>query len=88
VSSLIQTNNTELSNVFDRQTVVQQLRSLQVLETVHLMAGGFSHRMKWRAFKTRYHCLAPSSRLLKEDENVAGYCEVCFEWGTWIFISD
>lgn len=72
-----QTNNTEAANVFDRQTVVHQLRALQVLETVHLMAGGFSHRMKWRAFKTRYHCLAPSSRLLKEDENVIDYCEVC-----------
>ncbi len=26
--------------MFERETVIQQLRSLQVLETVHLMAGG------------------------------------------------
>ena len=61
--------------MFERETVVQQLRSLQVLETAHLMAGGLSHRMKWRAFKTRYHCLAPSARPLKEDENISDYCE-------------
>lgn len=77
-TAVSQTNHSETANLFDRQVVVQQLRALQVLETVHLMAGGFSHRMKWRAFKTRYHCLAPSSRLLKEDENVVDYCEVTF----------
>ena len=27
-------------DVFDKDVVIRQLRSLQILETVHLMAGG------------------------------------------------
>lgn len=33
-------NNQEAANTFDRGIVVRQIRSLQVLETVNLMAGG------------------------------------------------
>ena len=39
---------------FDRTHVTNQVRSLQVLETVNLMARGFPHRMRFKAFNSRY----------------------------------
>lgn len=39
----IRSNAAEEANVFDRNVVVAQIRSLQVLETVNLMAGGKQH---------------------------------------------
>lgn len=36
----IKANNTEMSLIFDRGAVMKQIRSLQILETVNLMAGG------------------------------------------------
>ena len=39
---------------FDRTHVTNQVRSLQVLETVNLMARGFPHRMRFKAFNARY----------------------------------
>ncbi|KAG8225228.1 hypothetical protein J437_LFUL012703 [Ladona fulva] len=45
---------------FARQSVRRQIRSLQILETVNLMAGGFPHRMRFKAFNNRYRSLAPS----------------------------
>lgn len=39
---------------FDRTHVTNQVRSLQVLETVNLMARGFPHRMRFKAFNGRY----------------------------------
>ena len=38
---------------FDRTHVTNQVRSLQVLETVNLMARGFPHRMRFKAFNAR-----------------------------------
>merc|ERR1712062_800968 len=35
---------------FDRTCVTDQVRSLQVLETVNLMHSGFPHRMRFKAF--------------------------------------
>ena len=40
-----------------------QVRSLQVLETVNLMAKGFPHRMRHRAFNSRYRMLVKQSLL-------------------------
>ena len=40
---------------FDRAHVAQQIRSLQILETVNLMAKGFPHRMRFKAFNARCH---------------------------------
>ena len=37
--------------------MVRQVRALQVLETVHVMAGGFPHRMRYRAFNQRYRVI-------------------------------
>lgn len=36
----IKANSAEAYHVFDRGTVMKQIRSLQILETVNLMAGG------------------------------------------------
>ena len=46
-------NLTDSATDFDRNLVVQQIRSLQILETVNLMAGGFPHRMRFKAFNAR-----------------------------------
>ena len=40
VPNLFQTSNQGGADMFDKEVVIRQLRSLQVLETVHLMAGG------------------------------------------------
>lgn len=34
-----------------------QVRALQILETVQLMASGYPHRMRFRAFSGRYRAL-------------------------------
>lgn len=39
---------------FDGDVIIRQLRSLQVLETIHLMAGGIPHRMRYKSFNNRY----------------------------------
>lgn len=70
----IRSNSQEIPNRFDRGTVVRQIRSLQVLETVNLMAGGYPHRMRFKAFNTRYRCLAPFARLHRIEEKVTEDC--------------
>ena len=42
---------------FDRSLVSQQLKTLQIIETVHIMSGGFSYRAKFHQFYQRYRCL-------------------------------
>ena len=46
----------------DRGCVVSQLRSLQVLETLHVMAATLPHRYRYRPFNQRYRMLIRSSR--------------------------
>ncbi|KAL4113173.1 hypothetical protein QTP88_016846 [Uroleucon formosanum] len=41
----IKANSTETPDRFDRAVVMRQIRSLQVLETVNLMAGGLNNKM-------------------------------------------
>lgn len=43
--------------LFERATVGRQVRALQVLETTQLMASGYPHRMRFRAFSGRYRAL-------------------------------
>ncbi|XP_022128945.2 unconventional myosin-IXAa isoform X1 [Pieris rapae] len=50
----LRANATETPVLFDRATVASQVRALQILETVQLMANGFPHRMRFRAFCGRY----------------------------------
>ena len=42
---------------FSRSLVSQQLRSLQILDTVRVMASGFSYRVKFQKFYQQYGCL-------------------------------
>ena len=50
----IRPNDTESYSEFNRTLVRQQIRSLQILETLNLMADGFPHRMRFKNFVTRY----------------------------------
>lgn len=72
-------NSQEIPNRFDRGTVVRQIRSLQVLETVNLMAGGYPHRMRFKAFNARYRMLAPFAKLYRRDEKVNDDCHLILQ---------
>ncbi|KAK9736482.1 Myosin head (motor domain) [Popillia japonica] len=56
-----------------------QVRSLQILETVNLMAGGYPHRMRFKAFNSRYRLLAPFTRLQRTEEKVMEDCHVILQ---------
>ncbi|XP_030768013.1 unconventional myosin-IXa isoform X2 [Sitophilus oryzae] len=73
-------NNQETTNRFDRGSVVRQIRSLQVLETVNLMAGGYPHRMRFKAFNSRYRLLAPFTELNRTEEKVTDDCRVILQY--------
>lgn len=75
----IRSNSQETPNRFDRGTVVRQIRSLQVLETVNLMAGGYPHRMRFKAFNTRYRLLAPFARLHRTEDKVTDDCHLILQ---------
>ncbi|CAH0729426.1 unnamed protein product, partial [Brenthis ino] len=53
----LRANANETPMLFDRATVARQVRALQILETVQLMASGYPHRMRFRAFSSRYRAL-------------------------------
>ncbi|KAF5298984.1 hypothetical protein FQA39_LY11616 [Lamprigera yunnana] len=76
----IRSNSQEATNRFDRITVMRQIRSLQILETVNLMAGGFPHRMRFKAFNTRYRLLAPFPRLQRTEEKLIEDCNLILEY--------
>ena len=52
-----------------------QVRSLQVLETVNLMAGGFPHRMRFKNFNSIYWMLAPIKILSRSEELAFDDCK-------------
>ncbi|XP_075226131.1 unconventional myosin-IXb-like dachs [Lycorma delicatula] len=72
----IRANSTETPGRFDKATVMKQIRSLQVLETVNLMAGGYPHRMRFKAFNVRYRLLAPFSKLRRSEERATDDCRL------------
>lgn len=76
----IRSNSLETPNRFDRAIVVRQIRSLQVLETVNLMAGGYPHRMRFKAFNTRYRLLAPFARLHRTEDKVMDDCHLILQY--------
>ena len=53
----IKPNEKESESEFDRNSVLDQIRALQVIETVNLMSAGFPHRMRFKAFNARYRIL-------------------------------
>ncbi|XP_012154175.1 unconventional myosin-IXb-like dachs isoform X1 [Megachile rotundata] len=64
----IRSNGTETPLHLDRAVTMRQIRSLQVLETVNLMAGGYPHRMRFKAFNARYRLIAPFKQLRRAEE--------------------
>jgi len=76
----IRPNETESSSEFDRSLVMQQVRSLQVLETVNLMAGGFPHRMRFKNFNSIYWMLAPIKILSRSEELAYDDCKRILEY--------
>uniref|UniRef100_A0A8D8VKQ4 Myosin-I heavy chain n=1 Tax=Cacopsylla melanoneura TaxID=428564 RepID=A0A8D8VKQ4_9HEMI len=70
----VKANSGELASKFDRGTVMRQIRSLQVLETVNLMAGGYPHRMRFKAFNARYRLLAPFHKLRRTEDRLTEDC--------------
>ena len=75
----IRPNETETSAEFSRSFVIQQIRSLQVLETVNLMAGGLPHRMRFKNFNSRYRLLAPIKTVSRQEEAVMEECQQILE---------
>lgn len=75
----IRSNASEGSNTFERQTIVKQIRSLQILETVNLMASGFPHRMRFKLFTARYRMLAPFRLLRRNDDKALEDCRLILE---------
>lgn len=43
------------------------------------MAGGYPHRVRFRAFNSRYRCLAPFKMLKRTEENVIEDCKTILE---------
>lgn len=75
----IRSNSNEKSNYFDRGTVVNQIRALQVLETVNLMASGYPHRMRFKQFISRYKMLIPFRSLRHSEEISLEDCKVILD---------
>ncbi|XP_059474845.1 unconventional myosin-IXa isoform X2 [Neocloeon triangulifer] len=75
----VRSNSTEAQTQFERATVMRQIRSLQALETVNLMAGGFPHRMRFKAFNSRYRLLAPFKRLRRTEDRVLEDCHTILQ---------
>ncbi|EDW88539.2 unconventional myosin-IXa isoform X2 [Drosophila yakuba] len=76
----IRSNGTEAAGSFDRATVVRQIRSLQVLETVNLMASGFPHRMRFKQFNARYRMLAPFRLLRRSEDKALEDCQLILQY--------
>ncbi|KAK2140441.1 hypothetical protein LSH36_1352g00024 [Paralvinella palmiformis] len=55
----LKTNSGQRRNVFEREVILQQVRTYQILETLHLMTAGFPHRLRYKAFNARYRLLHP-----------------------------
>ncbi|XP_054287258.1 unconventional myosin-IXb-like [Macrosteles quadrilineatus] len=75
----LRANANEVPCRFDKPTVMRQIRSLQVLETVNLMAGGYPHRMRFKAFNARYRLLAPWGKLRRCEERTTEDCRLILQ---------
>ena len=72
-------NSSEKPSFFDKGTVVSQIRALQVLETVNLMASGYPHRMRFKQFISRYKMLIPFRSLRLCEENALEDCKLILD---------
>ncbi|OTF78491.1 Myosin X-like protein [Euroglyphus maynei] len=75
----IKINDREQCDHFDRFTIMRQIRALQVLETVNLMAEGLPHRMRFKAFISRYRLLVHSSCIRQNDDTMLDDCRVILD---------
>jgi dachs len=75
----IRSNVSETIGMFERGIVMKQIRALQVLETVNLMASGFPHRMRFKQFTARYRMLAPFRLLRRNEEKALEDCKLILE---------
>jgi len=71
-----QSNDLEKPNFFDRKPIIRQIRALQILETVNLMACGLPHRMRFRAFNSRFRCIGPFRCFKKSEDKAIDECKV------------
>ncbi|KAI8117599.1 Myosin-I heavy chain [Lucilia cuprina] len=76
----IRSNSSEAAGCFERMTVVKQIRSLQVLETVNLMASGFPHRMRFKQFNARYRMLAPFHVIRRNEDKMEECCNIILQY--------
>uniref|UniRef100_A0A1A9WFZ4 Myosin motor domain-containing protein n=1 Tax=Glossina brevipalpis TaxID=37001 RepID=A0A1A9WFZ4_9MUSC len=76
----IRSNSSEGAGCFERMCVVKQIRSLQVLETVNLMASGFPHRMRFKQFNARYRMLAPFCLVRRSEDKMEECCNMILEY--------
>lgn len=76
----IRSNSSEAAGCFERMTVVKQIRSLQVLETVNLMASGFPHRMRFKQFNARYRMLAPFHLVRRNEDKMEECCNIILQY--------
>jgi dachs protein len=72
----IKSNSNEVPSYFERNTVVRQIRALQILETLNLMSSGYPHRMRFKQFISRYKMLVPSRLLRRCEDNVMEDCRL------------
>lgn len=74
----IKINSREEPYNFDRGIVSQQIRVLQIFETLQLLQSGVAHRSRFHAFARKYSFLSPRKVLCQED---TGYedCKVILE---------
>jgi len=75
----IRSNVTETPGCFDRPTVVRQIRAMQVLETVNLMASGYPHRMRFKQFISRYRMFVPLRLLRRCEEKALEDCKLILD---------
>ncbi|XP_072030082.1 LOW QUALITY PROTEIN: myosin-I heavy chain-like [Amphiura filiformis] len=75
----IKSNNKEEPTSFDSDVVKQQLRSLQILETVHLITGGYPHQLKMSEFVRRYRFLAHHKRLRGTSDRLHDDCKILLD---------
>ncbi|XP_063858660.1 unconventional myosin-IXb-like isoform X1 [Scylla paramamosain] len=76
----LRSNCSEKPGHFDRATVIKQIRALQVLETVNLMAGGYPHRMRFKTFTLRYRLLVPFKKLRRVEDKTVDDCKLILEY--------
>lgn len=72
----IRSNHSNIEGTFERSAIINQIRALQVLETVNLMAGGFPHRTRFKQFLNRYKILAPLHLQTRTEDKILDDCKV------------